>query len=68
MIIFIYYSHLLNVSCFLIGGDIIIIIIIILEWYATWVNLAFPVCIFLLDYFMKELIRDLDEDFEHYGW
>ncbi|WP_296856146.1 hypothetical protein [uncultured Methanobrevibacter sp.] len=68
MIIFIYYSHLLNVSCFLIGGDIIIIIIIILEWYATWVNLAFPVCIFLLDYSLKELIRGLDEDFENYGW
>ncbi|WP_298535430.1 hypothetical protein [uncultured Methanobrevibacter sp.] len=47
----------------MIGGDIII-----LEWYATWVNLAFPVCIFLLDYSMKELIRGLDEDFEHYGW
>ena len=65
MIIFIYYSYLLNVSCFLIGGDIIIII---LEWYATWVNLAFPVCIFLLDYSLKELIRGLDEDFENYGW
>ena len=47
----------------MIGGDIII-----LEWYATWVNLAFPVCIFLLDYFLKELIRGLDEDFENYGW
>lgn len=41
----------------MIGGDIII-----LEWYATWVNLAFPVCIFLLDYSLKELIRGLDED------
>ena len=46
----------------MIGGDIII-----LEWYATWVNLAFPVCIFLLDYSLKELIRGLDEDFENYG-
>ena len=47
----------------MIGGDIII-----LEWYAVWVNLAFPVCIFLFDYFMKELIRGLEEDYEYYRW